>query len=270
MNLVSVIIPTFNRESTLKRAITSVLAQTYQNLECIVVDDFSSDDTKELVLSIGDDRVKYTRNEENYGVSYSRNIGFKKSSGEFIALLDSDDEWLKDKLERQVPLLSDFPLVHGEEIWIRNGKKVNQKNIHKKSGGQIFERCLELCLIAPSASIMRRSLYSDMQGFREDFPVCEDYELWLRITSQYEVGFISAPTINKYGGHADQLSLKYKAMDYWRILAMDKLRESGNLSDDQKKSLEEVMLRKCEILKKGYEKHNNVTHLPYIKELLGE
>jgi glycosyltransferase involved in cell wall biosynthesis len=270
MSLVSVIIPTFNRESTIERAINSVLKQTHTNLECIVVDDCSNDNTKKLVLSFNDKRVKYIKNDSNCGVSYSRNVGFVNSTGEYIALLDSDDEWFKNKLEKQIPLLCDYVLVHGEEVWIRNGKKINQKNIHKKSGGYIFNRCLHLCLISPSASIMRRELYKEMSGFREDFPVCEDYELWLRITSQYEIGFVDTPVINKYGGHEDQLSHKFKAMDYWRVLAMDKLRGSGVLSKKQTQSLEEVLIAKCIILKKGYEKHNNTKDLPYIDRLLNE
>lgn len=270
MSLVSVIIPTFNRQSTLDRAISSVLNQTYNNLECLIVDDCSTDATKELVESFDDKRVKYFRNDKNLGVSYSRNLGFKYSRGDYIALLDSDDEWLKNKLEKQLPLLKDFPLVHGEEVWIRNGQKINQKKIHKKSGGNIFHRCIHLCLISPSASIMDRSLYSEMKGFREDFPVCEDYELWLRITSQYEVGFVETPVINKYGGHEDQLSHKYKAMDYWRVLAMDKLRKKNILTSEQEVLLKEVMLKKCMILKNGYEKHGNSKDLSYINGLLNE
>lgn len=270
MSLVSVIIPTFNRQGTLKRAIDSVLTQTHSNLECIIVDDCSTDGTKELVLSIDDIRVKYFKNDKNLGVSYSRNIGFKNSIGDYIALLDSDDEWKKDKLTIQLPMLRDFQLVHGEEVWIRNGKKINKKKIHKKSGGYIFDRCLHLCLISPSTTIMRRSLYAEMKGFREDFPVCEDYELWLRITSQYEVGFVESPVINKYGGHVDQLSYKYKAMDYWRVLAMDKLREQELLTHEQMLLLKDVMLKKCIILKNGYEKHGNTKDLSYINGIINE
>ena len=268
MSLVSVLIPTFNREELVERAVMSVLNQTYENLECLVIDDASTDKTLEVLKSIDDKRLKVISLESNRGVSYARNTGFQQASGDYIALLDSDDEWLRDKLEKQLPLLNEYPLVHGEEIWIRNGKRVNQKKVHKKSGGNIFERCLHLCLISPSASIMRRELYKEMNGFREDFPVCEDYELWLRVTCKYDVGFISEPVITKYGGHSDQLSRKYFAMDYWRVKAMDELRKTGTLSEDQEFELNAVLKEKCHILKLGYTKHNNLEHLPYVESLL--
>lgn len=271
MTKVSVLIPTFNRAGTILRAINSVLKQSYENLECIVVDDASTDETLKLLSQVTDPRLKIYTLKENKGVSSARNFGFSKSSGEWIALLDSDDEWLPQRLEKQLEFAKnhpDLPLIHGEEIWIRNGKRVNPKKIHEKSGGKIFRNCLHLCLISPSATLMKKSLYLEMNGFREDYPVCEDYELWLRVTSRYEVGFIEDPIITKYGGHDDQLSAKYKAMDFWRVKAMDEICSSGEVRGGDKKELVEVLLRKCEILKKGYLKHNNMENLPFIEELV--
>ena len=268
-NFVSVLIPTYNRIHTLMRAVDSVLKQTHENLECIVIDDHSSDETIELLKKVEDPRLIVIENSGNLGVSAARNIGFEKSCGSAIALLDSDDEWLEDRLEKQLPLLNKYPLVHGEEIWVRNGKRVNPKKIHKKSGGDIFERAVELCLISPSATIMRRELYLEMEGFREDFPVCEDYELWLRITSKYHVGFIEDPVIIKYGGHDDQLSRKFKAMDYWRVKAMRELYINHELSSIQKGALKEALIRKSTILRAGYIKHQgDQEQLKYITECL--
>jgi glycosyltransferase involved in cell wall biosynthesis len=268
--LTSVLIPTYNRAHTLKRAIDSVLAQRDESLECLVIDDGSTDDTLELFSGYQDSRLKLIQSEDNRGVSAARNLGFTHAQGDYIALLDSDDEWLNHKLAVQTPLLADYPLVHGEEIWIRNGRRVNPKKIHEKSGGDLFIRSLGLCLISPSASVMKRDLYEEMQGFREDFPVCEDYELWLRITQKYEVAFVSDPVINKYGGHEDQLSQKYKAMDYWRVKAMALLQSTTTLTQTQRVALEEQMLKKCLILEQGYLKHqSNQEHLSFVREQLG-
>ena len=168
------IIPTFNRENVLKRAIDSVLSQSYQDLELIVVDDASTDQTQELLSGYKDPRLKILRLPENKGVSYARNRGFEASCGEWIALLDSDDEWKKEKLKTQVEYIKAqprYPLVHCEELWVRNGRRVNQKKIHQKSGGDIFHRALHLCLISPSACLIRRDTWKELGGFREDFEV---------------------------------------------------------------------------------------------------
>jgi len=271
---VSVIIPTFNRAYVIERAINSVLKQSFTDLECIVVDDGSTDDTLKVVEQIKDPRLKIVSS-INRGVSAARNFGFSHSSGQWIALLDSDDEWLSHKLYAQLEFSNknpELPLIHGEEIWIRNGKRVNPKFKHKKEGGKIFERALALCLISPSAAILKRDLYEEMQGFREDYIVCEDYELWLRVTQKYAVGFVNDPILNKYGGHKDQLSSKYKAMDYWRVRAMEEIYRNPkfDLSEREKLSLKEMLLEKCRILKLGYEKHQNLEHMDYILGLIDE
>lgn len=273
MPSVSVLIPTFNRASVLKRAVDSVLDQTFEDLECLVIDDASTDDTLKLLESYRDPRLKVLSHDKNAGVSKARNTGFKSSHGQWIALLDSDDEWLPERLEKQLALAQErpeLPLIHGEELWVRRGKRVNPKKIHQKSGGRIFNRCLHLCLISPSATLMKRSLYEELGGFRIDYPVCEDYEMWLRVTARHEVGFIEEPIITKYGGHEDQLSAKYKAMDYWRVKAMDEIfkNKSYPLDHEQQGELIEVLLKKCAILKAGYLKHNNLENLDFIEELL--
>lgn len=273
MPSVSVLIPTFNRGHTLKRAIDSVLGQSFSDLECLVIDDASTDHTDEVLSSYNDQRLKILKHSQNHGVSKARNTGFQNSQGKWIALLDSDDEWLPQRLERQLSLAQqnpDLPLIHGEELWVRRGKRVNPKKIHQKSGGKIFNRCLHLCLISPSATLMKRELYQQLGGFREDYPVCEDYELWLRVTALHEVGFIEEPIITKYGGHEDQLSAKYKAMDFWRVKAMDEVFRNQEipLTKDQEDELKEVLLKKCQILKDGYLKHNNLENLPFIEELV--
>ena len=107
--LVSVIIPTRNRVEMLCRAVNSVLSQTFDNLECIVVDDESHDNTEKVINSFEDDRLKYFRHEKNKGASAARNTGIRQSKGGLIAFLDDDDEWIATKLEKQVPLLKGLP-----------------------------------------------------------------------------------------------------------------------------------------------------------------
>jgi glycosyltransferase involved in cell wall biosynthesis len=265
---VSVVIPTYNRASVLGRAIDSVLAQTYTNFEVIVVDDGSTDNTQEL-LSKYEDRI-VTITQPNAGVSCARNNGVLKSSGEWIAFLDSDDSWLPNKLELQMKYIDSNPrynLVHGEEIWIRNGKRVNPKNKHAKSGGDIFLRSLELCLISPSAVILKKDLYNRMEGFREDYEVCEDYDLWLKICSLEEVGFITTPIINKFGGHEDQLSRKFFAMDFWRVKSIKWILENRDLSIEKREHAKEVLLQKTEVLINGYNKHKNFENIEEVSKI---
>ena len=129
-------IPTFNRAYCLERAIESVLKQTFINFEIILVDDGSTDNTQELIENKYFGRLKYLKS-ENRGVSAARNLGIRASMGDWIAFLDSDDEWLSDHLERQWDYhlkKSDIRLIHGEEIWIRNGQHLN----HKKKASKIW------------------------------------------------------------------------------------------------------------------------------------
>ena len=264
----TVIIPTFNRAEVIARAVGSVLNQSFVDFELIVVDDGSIDSTRSQIEQINDERLSYFY-VENSGVSAARNFGMSKAQGEWFAFLDSDDEWLEHKLQSQVDVMTrspDIKIIHGEEIWIRNGKRVNQMKKHQKFGGWIFEKCLPLCLISPSAVTIHRSVIEDVGKFREDFEVCEDYELWLRITSKYPVEFISEPVIKKYGGHADQLSRKYVAMDFWRVKAIDEL--FADFAPKQKKHARKELLIKAEILRKGYEKHGHLDKADEMKRYI--
>lgn len=263
---ISVVVPTFNRAHTLKRCLDSIFGQTLKPYEVIVVDDGSTDNTSEILKKYSATIIKT----ENRGVSAARNLAVKESSGEWIALLDSDDEWLPNRLQDQQNLLKLFPdlkLIHGEEIWVRNGKRVNQKKIHKKSGGYIYQNCLPLCCISPSASLIKKETYDEFGGFDEDFPVCEDYDLWLKITAKYEVGYVEEPLIIKYGGHEDQLSRKYFAMDLWRIRAMDRMLKKDLQKDDYSATISQIK-KKSEILIQGYKKHNNLGDLPEVESIL--
>lgn len=221
MNLVSVIIPTFNRATVLGRAIDSVLAQTWSNLELIVVDDGSTDATPTILEQCKDSRLKGLR-QENKGVSAARNQGIAASSGQFIALLDSDDYWLPQKLFRQVNFMraSELSISQTEEIWIRNGVRVNPPGKYGKLAGWFLEHSLELCLIGPSCVMLTRELWQELGPFDERLPACEDYSLWLRVGLRHAVGLVPEALTVKTGGHADQLSRAIIGLDLYRIYAM--------------------------------------------------
>lgn len=271
--LVSIIIPTFNRSTVVLRAINSVLNQTYKNFELIVVDDGSTDDTElQLQTLIADNSIQFFK-KANGGVASARNFGVSKARGSWFAFLDSDDEWLPHKLQEQMTFLKDkthLSIVYGEEIWMRNGVRVNQKKIHQKFGGWIFEKCIEQCFIAPSSVLIAKKLFEEIKGFDENFVVCEDYDLWLKISSRYEIGLIEQPLIVKYGGHEDQLSTKYFAMDMWRLRAMNNILQTTSLSESMNKALVEKMKHKGEILIKGYDKHGNLEQAALVKNILSK
>jgi len=268
MPQVSVIIPTYNRAHILMRAVDSVLAQTFQQIEILVIDDGSTDNTPEMLNAYGG-RIRVL-SQENGGVSLARNVGIQAASGQFIAFLDSDDAWMPDKLERQVAALTaqpQLPLCHTEEIWIRNGVRVNPKKKHRKRGGYIFPYCLPLCVISPSSSILRRELLDEVGLFDEHLPACEDYDLWLRITHTHDVVFLEDPLLVKYGGHDDQLSRKYWGIDRFRVQALVKLLETAALTDEQRRQTCRELQRKCAILAAGCRKRQKIEECTYYTNL---
>jgi len=268
---ISVVIPTYNRAHTLLRALNSVLAQTRLPNEIFVIDDGSTDNTLGILKPFIEAKKVIYLKTPNRGVSHARNRGIARATGEWVAFLDSDDEWLADKLQKQIDFIKQNPaieIVHGEEIWIRKGKRVNPKKKHQKFGGDIFLKCLPLCLISPSAVMIKKDLFAKVGTFREDYPVCEDYDLWLRITAQFEVGFIDEPIIKKYGGHDDQLSHKFKAMDYWRAKSLFEVYQAPTLCDQKRTAVREELERKCDILLKGYQKYPNAAHEAQVKAFI--
>ena len=253
MAAVSVVIPVFNRARKVVRAITSVLSQTFNDVGIIVVDDGSTDETKKAVEQFGD-FVTYVAHSSNLGVSAARNMGIKKSNGPLIAFLDSDDHWLPEKLAVQAGFFDEHPeavVCQTEELWIRNGSRVNPMKKHLKPSGDIFEPSLKLCLVSPSAVMLKRCLLDKVGVFDEDLPVCEDYDLWLRISCRYPVHLIREPLVVKEGGHPDQLSASHKGMDRFRIKALVKLIKSGMLNEKQLEATLEELSLKCRIYGNG-------------------
>lgn len=257
----SVIIPTFNRAHVLARAISSVLSQTLDqgafSIELIVIDDGSTDETADLIAQ-NYPSIRYFH-QQNQGVSAARNLGLKHAKGEWLALLDSDDEWLPNKLSRQFELLigSGLKVCHTEEIWIRNGVRVNQMNKHRKTGGWIFKKCLPLCAMSPSSIVIHNSVFNDVGNFDADLPACEDYDLWLRIANKHQVAYVEEPCIKKYGGHEDQLSRLHWGMDRFRVIALQNFLDSSAAKPENAELARTMLLKKLSILHKGALKHDN-------------
>jgi GT2 family glycosyltransferase len=226
--LVSVIIPTYNRWPVVAEAVESVLGQSFGSYELIVVDDGSEDGTLDGLRAYGSGVLAVSK--PRRGVASARNLGASHSSGRYLAFLDSDDLWRPAKLKVQADYMESHPEVQicqTEEIWLRNGARVNPGKRHRKPSGDIFRASLDLCLVSPSAVMMTRDLLRRVGGFDESLPVCEDYDLWLRIAQDTPVPLIGEPLVIKRGGHADQLSRSTWGMDRFRAQALAKLLRSG-------------------------------------------
>ncbi|MBC7363884.1 MAG: glycosyltransferase family 2 protein [Candidatus Aminicenantes bacterium] len=272
--MVSAIIVTYNRASFLPEAVESVLGQTYfqknpQDWELLIVDDGSTDETPAIIQKyLADPRIRYLRT-ENKGVSAARNLGLARAKGNFIGFLDSDDLWLKDKIQVQMSYLRAFPeamFCLTEEIWIRHGRRVNQAKKHKKYSGWVLDKVLPLCLLSLSSTLFRRQLFAEIGVFDEGLPVCEDYDLGLRIALRYPYHFISKPLIIKRGGHNDQLSRKYWGMDRWRIVALEKALKN-ELTEEQSRLIKAEIQRKCEILISGFEKRGKIAEAEHYRQI---
>lgn len=265
---VSVVIPTFNRIHVLPRAVESVLKQTYPVHEIIVIDD-GSEDTTEAWLKQQTRPIR-TIKQQNHGVSHARNRGIEIATGNWIALLDSDDYWHNDKLEKQLRALhlqSDLRFCHCDEIWIRNGTRVNPKNKHRKGAGDLFEQSLALCAISPSAALIHRELFETYGLFDEALPACEDYDLWLRITASEQIAFVDEMLLTKTGGHDDQLSRRFAVMDRYRLSALAKLLCANTLNAQQRQRALEMFFYKRDIVKAGAVKRNNQPLLQELEKL---
>lgn len=264
---VSVIIPTYNRAWCLREAVDSVLTQEFKDFELMVVDDGSTDETPPLLQEYGDSiRVLHQRNR---GVSAARNAGISGARGDLIAFLDSDDIWLQGKLAFQVEFFNRHPgalICQTEELWVKNGRRVNPGKRHRKRGGMIFEPSLQLCLVSPSAVMLRRGLFDQVGFFDERLPACEDYDLWLRVSCRFPVELIETPLIVKRGGHADQLSRAW-GLDRHRIESIAKLISGSVLTAAQRRAAESVLKEKCRVYAGGCRKRGRMAEADRYEQL---
>jgi glycosyltransferase involved in cell wall biosynthesis len=237
--------------------------------EVAVIDDGSTDGTEDMV------RRKFPQvnyfYQGNLGVSAARNLGIRQTTGDWLALLDSDDEWLPEKLAKQKAALASSPeykICHTEENWIRNGIQVDVPKKYAKTGGWIFSHCLPLCAMSPSTVLMNRSVFEDVGLFDTQLPACEDYDLWLRITAHYPVLLLEQPQINKHGGHEDQLSGAYWGMDRFRISALQKIIETGQLSEQNRQAAVGMLLKKAGIYLNGVSKRGKIDEANHYRQLI--
>ena len=223
---VSVIIPTYNRANLVDKAIKSVLSQTYQDFEIIVIDDGSTDNTEEIIRGFKDKRVKYIKKyKKNRGISATRNIGIKVARGKYIASLDSDDEWLPDKLDKQIKILQDGPpelgVVYSNSCYIdESGKNINKLPKPKKLEGYIYEDLLGGNYVGtPSTVLIRKECFHRVGLFDDLLNAQADWDMWIRIAKYYRFALIKIPLV-KYRLHSDQLSknLGVKIISANRIL----------------------------------------------------
>ncbi len=235
----------------------------------MVIDDGSTDGT-DIMLRREFPQVNYYY-QENLGVSAARNLGIRQATGDWLAFLDSDDEWLPEKLASQKAALTSSPeykVCHTEENWIRNGTQIAVPKKYAKTGGWIFAHCLPLCAISPSTVLIHRSVFVDVGLFDTHLPTCEDYDLWLRITANYPVLLIEQPQINKHGGHEGQLSMAFWGMDRFRIDALQNIIDSGRLSDQSRQAAANMLIEKTDIYLNGLIKRGKTDEVSYYQKLI--
>lgn len=264
MKGISVVIPTYNREKQLTRALQSVLRQRQACDEIIVVDDGSTDNTSALVSSfmqVESPEVIYLY-QSNKGPAAARNLGIRKSKYDRVAFLDSDDHWHKDKLQKQAAGMDKHPdilISHTREKWLRRGKHLNQKKKHQPGNGDIFKHCLQLCAVGMSTVMVNRELFELVGYFDESYRCCEDYDLWIRTSCNYPFLLIDAPLTVKEGGREDQVSFQYRVgMDKLRIHSILSLVNNGILTDEQRQSCFKELQKKSKVYGNGCMKHDKV------------
>lgn len=260
MPRVSVIIPVYNRYALLERAVSSVLCQSFRDFELIIVDDGSDISLSDSAIAKYDSRIRIIRLDQNCGVSAARNAGVKVSEGYWIAFLDSDDLWHRQKLQKQLRWLDsnrEILIMQTKEIWIRNGVRVNAPKSHEKIGGDIFKQSLDRCMITPSSVILSRELFDSSGGFNESLQACEDYDLWLRICCRHQAGLLDEFLLTRYGGHDDQLSGTAEHLDRYRVRSILQILETTELAPEQYHQAVAALVKKAQILANGYNKRGN-------------
>ena len=289
------VITTCRREHLLRRALLSVVSQTLPASQILITDDGGN--TKRIGSLTKrfwqENRPQTARlpaptvlTNDGYGISAARNTAIRLADFEWIAFLDDDDEWLPDKNLSQARALTmptehgaikntrqstgkrTYRLCHTNEIWLRNGSPLNQLAKHRKSGGQIYERCLSMCRVSPSSVFLHRTLFEDYGLFDEKLPVCEDYDMWLRICAYEEALYLPTPLVIKHGGHANQLSRKYWGIDRFRIRALAKMMQDRNLPADKRNATRQMLIEKFSILANGARKRGKLRAYKFYKNRL--
>jgi glycosyltransferase involved in cell wall biosynthesis len=271
----SVIVPTFNRWPMLAEAITSVMAQGHVDFELIIVDDGSFDDTAVQLPILCEELATAPRpirilRSENRGAAAARNFGAASARAPLIAFLDSDDLWLPDKLYRQLDYMRLRPhciASQTDEIWLRDGVRVNPGSRHRKRGGDFFIDSLRTCLVSPSSVMIRTNIFHELGGFDEGLLAAEDYDLWLRLLLEHQVEFLPEALVVRRAGHPGQLSATVPAVDRFRILALLKLLFRDDLGAQQRAASIGVLIEKCRIYSNGLDRRGNLAEATFIRTI---
>lgn len=207
--LVSVVIPTYNRHLLLRRALASVLSQTYRNLECLVIDDASTDATAEIVTSCGDNRIRYFKNENNAGAQASRNRGIQEARGAYIGLLDDDDAWLPEKLEKQVAQFvragAACGVVYSGFYFVSAKTGAIVSTVMPQHRGDVFTRLLQSCILGSPTPLIRRDCFDRSGLFDEALSSSQDWDMWIRLARHFQFDFVPE-ILAKHYVHGEQIS----------------------------------------------------------------
>ena len=234
--IVSVILPTYNRAHLVGRAIRSVLDQTYQDFELIVVDDGSMDNTEGMVKAFKDPRIRYIRHEQNRGGAAARNTGIKAAQGEYIAFQDSDDEWLPEKLEKQMRIFekasAQVGVVYTGFYAINGDRKTYMPHVNIKiKEGNIHNELLKQNFVTTQAVVLRKECFEKAGMFDENLPRLQDWELFIRISKYYIFKYVDEPLVLAFFS-PDSISANQEAL----IKAYQLIMETHfvNLKSDRK------------------------------------
>jgi len=223
--LVSIIIPTYNRNNTLERAIKSAIGQTYQDFEIIIIDDASTESPEELVASFKDSRIKLFCHESNKGANAARNTGIKLSSGKYIAFLDSDDEWFPEKLECQIKHLEKLPVKVGAHysglIVVSSEGVVLGRRIPSASGDILSKLFAGNCIGPLSTLMVRRSALDHAGPFDEQLPSSQDWDFCIRIAQYYHFSF-TKKLLTRYHLSSDSITKNFMSKALGRRMIINK------------------------------------------------
>lgn len=238
--------------------------QSCQCGEIIVVDDGSNDGTGEYISSIQGKCITPVRYlwQENRGPAAARNIGIKHARYDYITFLDSDDHWCDRKIEKQFMTMASNPhylISNTQEKWLRRGEHLNRKKKHLPKQGNIFSQCLKLCVVGMSTVMVRKELFDRIGSFDESFRCCEDYDLWLRISSMHPFLLVDEVLTVKEGGRTDQVSEEYRVgMDKLRIAAIENLLKHGILNTEQTGEAMRELVKKTVVYGSGCVRHGKI------------
>lgn len=260
MVTVSAVIPTFERAAMVAEAVASVLSQGGADLELLVVDDGSTDDTRMVLAGFSDPRLRVVSTARNQGVSAARNLGVSLARGRYVAFLDSDDTWLPGKIARQLAYMAEtgHAVSQTQELWMRGGRRVNPGRIHLKVDGDFFRQALRLCLVSPSSVMIERDILRQVGGFDEGLAACEDYDLWLRLLLRGPIGLVDEALTVRRGGRPDQLSARFVGMDLFRIRSLAKILAHEDMSPWHRDCMEKELVYKTRIYADGCCKRGRV------------